>query len=158
MIALGIDPGTVRIGYGIIEKTDSKLRLVAAGLLPLGSKNAPRLAAIKRGVDALIKTHHPEILAVEKLYFSKNQKTAIAVAQARGAILLAAEERSIPIRELDPGVVKAGITGYGRSDKKAVAKMVGLFLKEDLRVVDDVTDALAMAIVAASREVTVGRQ
>jgi crossover junction endodeoxyribonuclease RuvC len=90
-------------------------------------------------------------MGIEKLYFAKNQKTAIAVAQARGVVLLSVGEHGIPVKEYTPNEVKSGITGYGFSDKKAVLKMVRLILgKHDLKIIDDASDALAIAIVAAS--------
>lgn len=152
MIILGVDPGTDRVGYGVIEKNGASLGFITADLLCWGAKDVSRLAAIKHGIDVLIEEYHPDIVAVEKIYFVKNQKTGIRVAQARGVILLSAEERNVVVRELDPVTIKAGVTGYGKADKKAVAKMVRLLLKEELRVIDDVTDALAAAIVAASNE------
>lgn len=95
--------------------------------------------------------HKPDVLAIEKLYFAKNQKTALAVAQARGVILLAGKEHGLRIREYAPNEVKIGVTGYGAADKKAVLKMVRLILKRpDLSVIDDASDALALAILAAN--------
>jgi len=151
MISLGIDPGTRRVGYGVVRKDGSNVFFVAAGLLDVKSKeDIPALCETKRGIDRLIKKYKPNIMGVEKLYFAKNQKTALAVAQARGVILLAAAERTIPIKEYAPNEVKSGITGYGFADKKAVLKMVRLILGESaLKVIDDVSDALAIAIIAA---------
>jgi crossover junction endodeoxyribonuclease RuvC len=150
MIALGIDPGTRRIGYGVVENKGNEARFIAAGICTIKSaEDADALVETKREIDALIKKHNPVIVAVEKLYFSKNQKTAIAVAQARGVILLAARENRIPIKEYAPNEVKLGVTGYGSADKKAVLKMVRLILgKKDLDVIDDASDALALAILA----------
>ena len=91
------------------------------------------------------------MLGIEKLFFAKNQKTAMAVAQARGAILLAAEEAGLTIKEYAPNEVKLGIAGYGFADKKAILKMVRLMLKKpDLAVIDDASDALALAIMACN--------
>jgi crossover junction endodeoxyribonuclease RuvC len=90
------------------------------------------------------------VVAIEKLFFAKNQKTAIAVAQSRGVVLLATKEQGIRIKEYTPNEVKLGVTGYGFADKKAVLKMVRLILnKGDLKVIDDASDALALAIFAA---------
>lgn len=152
---LGIDPGTRRIGYGIIEasrETANTSIFVAAGILEITSTDdASALVETKRGMDALIKKYKPAAIAIEKLYFAKNQKTAIAVAQARGVILLAARERNTPIREYTPNEVKLGITGYGFADKKAVLKMVRLTLgKHELKIIDDASDALALAILAGN--------
>ena len=147
-VILGIDPGSKKVGYGLIKKTGGDLKLVDANLL-----NHPKnLLEIKRQISFLIDKFKPQALAIEKLYFSKNQKTAFAVAEARGVIILAALEKNLAIWEFTPNEVKSAITGYGLADKKAVAKMVRLTLNEpDLKVIDDVSDALAIAITATSR-------
>jgi crossover junction endodeoxyribonuclease RuvC len=151
MIILGIDPGTRRIGYGIVRKDGSEVVFVAAGLLDIKSgDDITALCEARRDLDRLIKKYKPDRMGIEKLYFAKNQKTAIAVAQARGVILLAAGEHGISIKEYTPNEVKSGITGYGFSDKKAVLKMVRLILgKHDLKIIDDASDSLAIAIIAA---------
>jgi crossover junction endodeoxyribonuclease RuvC len=150
MIALGIDPGSRRIGYGVVKCDGSALTLVAAGILEI--KTADDVSALeetKKGVDALIKKHKPDVMAIEKLFFAKNTKTALAVAQARGVILLATKERGVRIKEYTPNEVKSGVAGYGFADKKAVLKMVRLILnKPDLAVIDDASDALALAILS----------
>ena len=150
MIALGIDPGTRRIGYGVVECEGGAVRLVAAGILPIrAADDVSALEEAKRGIDVLIRKHRPDVAGVEKLFFAKNTKTAIAVAQARGVILLAIKERGVCIREYTPNEVKRGIAGYGLADKKAVLKMVRLTLgAPDLAVIDDASDALAVAILS----------
>lgn len=152
MLSLGIDPGTRRIGYGIIEKEHTDVRFIAAGILEIeGTDDVSALQEAKRGIDALIKKYKPDVLAIEKLFFAKNQKTALAVAQARGVILLAAAERGLVIKEFAPNEVKLGVAGYGFADKKAVLKMVQLILgKPDLKVIDDASDALAIAIMGTN--------
>jgi len=148
MIVLGIDPGSKRIGYGLIEKTGGKLKLIEANLL-VHPKN---LLEIKNQVSFLIEKFSPESLAVEKVFFSKNQKTALEVSEARGVIILSALEKNLPIREFTPNEVKSAVAGYGLANKKAVAKMVRLTLNEPtLKVIDDVSDALAIAITATSK-------
>lgn len=153
MVALGIDPGTRRIGYGIVRGEGSNLAFVTAGILKIKSADdASALEETKVEMSKLIKKYKPDVLGIEKLYFAKNQKTAIAVAQARGVILLAAREANIPIKEYAPNEVKLGITGYGFADKKAVLKMVRLILgKHNLKIIDDASDALAIAIMASGR-------
>jgi crossover junction endodeoxyribonuclease RuvC len=153
MIALGIDPGTRRVGYGLIKKEGGALIFVAAGILSIkGADNVSALGEIKDEIDKLIKKYRPEVMGIEKLYFAKNQKTALSVAEARGVILLAANEKGLPIKEYSPNEVKLGVTGYGFADKKAVLKMVRLTLgKNDLKVIDDASDALALAIMATGR-------
>jgi len=154
MIALGIDPGTRRIGYGVVRGEKGNLSFVAAGILEI--KSADDISALgetKKEITTLIKKCRPDILGIEKLYFAKNQKTAMAVAQARGVILLAAQEENIPIKEYAPNEVKLGITGYGFADKKAVLKMVRLIIrKPGLKIIDDASDALALAIMAFGRQ------
>ncbi len=150
MVILGIDPGTHRAGYGIIESVRNECHYLSAGLLPVHHKEAHmRLLDIKKGMGGLIKKFRPSGIAVEKLYITKNQKTGIAVAQARGVILLAAAEHNLPVAEFGPGEIKSHLTGYGLADKIAVAKMVRLVLNCPTRdMIDDASDALAIAIVA----------
>lgn len=152
MISLGIDPGTRRIGYGIVEKEYADIRFIAAGILEINNANdIPALQEAKNGIDALIKKYQPDVLAIEKLYFAKNQKTALAVAQARGVVLLSAAECGICIKEYAPNEIKLGIAGYGFADKKAILKMVQLILgKHDLKMIDDASDALAIAIMGTN--------
>ncbi len=154
MVILGIDPGTARIGYGLIEKEAGKIRFCEAGLLPIRAKvQARALVEIKTQMDALIRKWHPEILATEKLYLVRNQKTGMSVAEARGVILLAAAEQGLTIREYGPRQVKSGVTGYGDADKAAVLKMVRIHLREpSLAIIDDASDALALAIMATGRD------
>jgi crossover junction endodeoxyribonuclease RuvC len=125
MIALGIDPGTRRIGYGIVEKKkDNTLRFVAAGILKIASADdTVALTEAKKGIMAVIKKYKPGVMGIEKLFFAKNQRTAMAVAQARGVLVLAAYEAGVPIKEYTPNEIKLGVTGYGFADKKAVLKM-----------------------------------
>ena len=150
IIVLGIDPGTRRVGFGVISCAGKNPSYIDAGLIsPIASAPSAALSEMKTHIDILLEKYTPDLLALEKIFFSKNQKTAIDVAQARGVILLAAGERRIPVLELTPKEVKTGITGYGSADKRAVSKMVKVALKiPSLKVLDDVTDALAIAIVA----------
>lgn len=151
MIILGIDPGTRRIGYGIIKKEGSKFLCLAAGILPIKSKeDVPALRETKVSLTSLIRKFSPDVVSVEKIYFSKNQKTGIAVAQARGVILLAAAEKGILVKEYAPNAVKLAVTGYGHADKKAVWKMVRLSLNVPDNLIDDASDALALALVAGN--------
>ncbi len=151
MIALGIDPGSRRIGYGVVNSEHGTIKYVAAGIFNIKTKDdISALEETKSEIDRLIKKHKPDVVAIEKIFFAKNQKTAIAVAQARGVVLLAAKERGVSIKEYTPNEVKLGVTGYGFADKKAVLKMVRLILgKKDLKVIDDASDALALAIFCA---------
>ncbi len=151
MRILGIDPGTVRLGYGLIEKT-RELKLLTYGVLEIKNKQSEpaKIFELGKKLSELIDELKPDLAGVEKLYFAKNQKTAMLVSQARGVILHLLTQRSIPIRELRPGDVKIAVTNYGLADKGAVARMVKQILKiPDLRGYDDASDALAIAIAAA---------
>ncbi len=155
MIILGIDPGTAALGYGIIERTGSRLREVDHGCL-VTSPDLPlpeRLLAIHGLVDDLIALHKPGLMGIERLFFSKNVQTAFGVGQARGVVLLAAAQHDVPIREATPSEVKSAIAGYGAADKDQVARMVQLVLgMAELPRPDDAADALAIAAWAANRE------
>jgi crossover junction endodeoxyribonuclease RuvC len=155
MIVLGIDPGTAALGYGIVERTGSRLRLVDAGCLetPASWALPQRLLTIHRLVVDQIELHRPDLVAVERLFFSKNAQTAFAVGQARGVVLLAAAAAEVPVREATPNEVKTAVTGYGAADKEQVGRMVALLL--DLEAPpspDDAADAVAIAIWAANSE------
>ncbi len=151
---LGIDPGTTRIGYGLIEKTGMTLAHIESGLLPVspaGRGDAERLVDLQNQLTRLIKRLRPDIIGVEKLFFTKNKKTAMRVSEARGVILKTAAESGAQLIEVSPAEAKIAVTGNGRAEKAAVAKMTNLILKIPPRkVVDDVTDALAIAIATSS--------
>ncbi len=151
---LGVDPGTTRIGYGLIEKKGLDLEHLESGLLPVPEQDLPpaeRLLAIEIAFKNLILRVDPDICGIEKLFFTKNKKTAMRVAEARGVVLKTAAEAGVPIVEISPSAVKTAVGSGGRGDKRAVARMTNLILKIPPRkVVDDVTDALAIAIAASS--------
>ena len=155
MIVLGIDPGTAALGYGIVDRTGSGLRAIDYGCLTT-SPDLPlpeRLVQIHDLVAELIETHHPSLVAVERLFFSKNVQTAFAVGQARGVVLLAAAQAGVPVREATPNEVKVGVTGYGRAEKGQVARMVTVILQlAEVPTPDDTADALAIAISCANAE------
>ena len=157
MIVLGIDPGTAALGYGIVEAKSGRLRMVDAGTLQTkpDASLPKRLLAIHGLLDELIALHRPDLLAIERLFFSKNAQTAFAVGQARGVVLLAAAQAEVPVREATPNEVKVAVTGYGGADKEQVGRMVAvcLGLASPARQ-DDTNDALAIAIWAANAERT----
>lgn len=150
MIILGIDPGTARLGFGIIKKRGEGFVCIKSGtIFPKAKKLPERLAEINKELALLIKKYKPGLVGVEKVYFSKNQKTALDVAHARGVVLLRAAENGIPCLEIAPTEVKLAIAGDGRASKKSVAKMAGHLLNIKAEgILDDTTDALAVAIVA----------
>jgi crossover junction endodeoxyribonuclease RuvC len=155
VIVLGIDPGTAALGYGIVERTGSRLRMVDAGCLETSSALPlpERLLAIHHLLVDLIELHQPQILAVERLFFSKNAQTAFAVGQARGVVLLAGAAAGVPVREATPSEVKIAVTGYGAADKEQVGRMVAVCLSiPEAPKPDDAADALAVAIWAANSE------
>jgi crossover junction endodeoxyribonuclease RuvC len=160
VIILGIDPGTAALGYGIVERNGGRLRAIDYGCLET-SPDLPmpeRLLAIHGLVDDLIALHQPAIVAVERLFFSKNAQTAMGVGQARGVVLLAAAQHGAPVQEATPNEVKSAIAGYGAADKGQVQRMVQLVLgMTELPRPDDAADALAIAVCIANRVGQAGR-
>lgn len=153
MIVLGIDPGTTRIGFGVIEKKGNHYLPVSYGLIEPDSKLSipERLSQIFRETAGLIQKFKPDLFSIEQLFYFKNSTTVISVAQARGVLLLAAQQNNIPIFECTPLQVKQGITGYGKADKTQIANMVKMLLKlSEIPKPDDVTDGLAIAITGAN--------
>jgi crossover junction endodeoxyribonuclease RuvC len=152
---LGIDPGTAAMGYGIVERTGGRLREVDHGCL-VTSPDLPlpeRLLAIHTMVDELLSLHEPDLVGVERLFFSRNVQTALGVGQARGVVLLTAAQHGTPVREATPSEVKSAITGYGAADKEQVQRMVQLVLgMAELPWPDDAADALAIAVWVANTD------
>jgi len=149
MLTLGIDPGTATTGYGLVVVREDRLAFVEHGVISTSKKDEPqaRLRVIYLRMKEIILKHKPAVVAVEKLFFGTNTKTAIAVGQARGIILLAAAEQRVPVAEYTPLQVKMAITGYGRADKKQIQQMVKTLLGFDMiPKPDDAADALAIAI------------
>jgi crossover junction endodeoxyribonuclease RuvC len=148
MIILGVDPGSTRAGYGIIDFSRTNPKYIGGGILSVESANKnQRLVELRNSFVPIIKKYSPKISGVEKLFFVKNMKTALEVAQSRGVLMLCIQEVGIPIKEFTPLEIKQGVCGYGKADKKAVIKMVKRILKiGDLHQPDDVYDALAIAL------------
>jgi crossover junction endodeoxyribonuclease RuvC len=152
MVILGIDPGIGRVGYGVIEKNGSQIKAVIYGCIetPKTDDHGLRLQMIKTDLGKIIREHKPEVIGVEKLFFQKNVKTATAVGEARGVILLLASESGAKVVEIGPGQVKQALTGYGSADKKQMQQMVKIIFKlEKVPKPDDAADALAVAYAAA---------
>lgn len=152
MLILGIDPGSTRTGYGLIKKSGGDLILVKAGLLKIFSKDKnERLVDLEKSFSLILNKYKADLAVLEKLYFVKNLKTGLEVAQSRGVLTLLIMKHKIPILEVTPLEIKKTVTGYGMSDKKAVAKIVSQILKiKNLGKIDDVTDALGAAIYGAN--------
>lgn len=149
MVVLGIDPGYAIVGYGGIEFYGNKFHTLGYGaiLTQAGQPFDRRLELIFDEMNTVIDKCKPDVMAIEKLYFQNNQKTAIDVAQARGVILLSARLKSIPIYEYTPLQVKTAVTGYGKAKKEQVMEMTKRLLKlEKMPKLDDTADALAIAI------------
>ncbi len=149
MIILGIDPGYDRMGCAILKKTASENKLIYSACLVSDRKlsQGERLFSLGKKLEKIIKKHKPDVVAVEKLFFTKNQKTAMGVAEARGMVLYLASSYKIPARELTPLQIKIALTGYGRAEKQQVQKMVKAILGlENTPKYDDETDAIATAI------------
>lgn len=153
MLILGIDPGTTRIGYGLIESKGGDLRAIKHGLLEISpGKSTQKLLELGLRFEALINKFKPDTIAIEEVYFSNNQKTAISVAEARGVMRFISVKNNIPVFEYGPQEVKSALTGNGRADKTGVKMMVCKILGlKDVPGPDDVTDALAIAITCAAR-------
>ena len=149
---LGIDPGFGRIGYGVIEKNkQNEWQALTYGCITTDPKDSfvERLRDLHEELIDLIKEYEPTRMAVEELFFFKNLKTAIEVAQARGVILLTAIENNLEVDEFTPLQVKQAITGYGRAEKEQMQKMVAVILKIKEKIKsDDAADALAVALTA----------
>jgi crossover junction endodeoxyribonuclease RuvC len=151
---LGIDPGVAAMGYGVIERADGKLRLVAFGVIrtPAGETQARRLMALRAGLVEIARQHAPEVVAVERLFFTTNVKTAMAVGQASGVALATAAEAGLEVSDYTPNEVKQSVVGYGSATKAQVQTMVAalLGLGEPPRP-PDAADACALAICHLNR-------
>ncbi len=151
LLIAGIDPGTTRIGYALVRGGGPAPELLAAEtiIIPGGLAPADRLVALAEAVSERLRRDRPSAVAVEKLYFAKNAKTALAVAEARGIILLTARGLVPSIWEYAPLAVKIAVTGYGRADKAQVSRGVKAILpRAVLPKGDDAIDAIALALTA----------
>ncbi|ACZ08463.1 Crossover junction endodeoxyribonuclease RuvC [Sebaldella termitidis] len=149
MIVLGVDPGTAIVGYSVIEYVKSKYRILDYGCVYTDKdEDMPvRLEKIYDGLDGIIKIWKPQDMAIEELFFFKNQKTVIKVGQARGVITLCGQKNCLDLYSYTPLQVKMGIAGYGRADKKQIQEMVKVILgMDEIPKPDDAADALAIAI------------
>lgn len=149
MIILGIDPGFAITGYGFLNMEGNKFKVLDYGVVnTLPSQLfSQRLLDIGTELGRLIDLYHPDVMAIEELFFNNNAKTAIQAAQGRGVAVYEAARRQIPVHEFTPLQVKQAITGYGRADKKQIQQMVKVLLHlESIPKPDDAADALAIAI------------
>ncbi len=155
MKVLGIDPGYGRCGVAVMEKNGgAKEILLYSACIETSAKDAfpERLAAVAGECARLMKEHAPDCVALERLYISKNQKTAMHVAEVRGALMGAASSAGIKIFEYTPSEVKSAAAGWGGADKKAVAQMLHSLIKIDKKILyDDEYDAIAVAVTHLAR-------
>ncbi|MGI6593947.1 MAG: crossover junction endodeoxyribonuclease RuvC [Christensenellales bacterium] len=156
MRIIGIDPGYGILGFGIIDYQNNKHTLVDYGVIKTSKDISfpDRLLHIGKRLNELLEIYNPKEMAVEELFFQKNAKTAMFVAQARGVILYVAKEKNIPVYEYTPLQIKQGLTGYGRAEKIQIQQMVKLFLNlTKIPKPDDAADALAVAITHSNTKV-----
>jgi crossover junction endodeoxyribonuclease RuvC len=154
MIVLGIDPGTASTGFGVVSSEGSRLCALDAGVIetPRGIALERRLAEIHARIGELIERHQVDAVALEELYFGANVRTAFAVGQARGVMLLAAGQRGVPARSYTPQQVKSAVCGSGSAAKDQVGRMVARLLGlDDVLSPDHAADALAVAVCDANR-------
>lgn len=152
MIILGIDPGYATVGFGAIENSSGRNKVLEYGVIQTSKDLSlpERLAKISEGFDIIIDRCKPDAVAIEELFFTNNQKTAILVAEARGAILVSVYRKCKRLFEYTPLQIKQAMTGYGRADKKQIQQMVKTFLNLDaIPKPDDAADALAVALTHA---------
>lgn len=150
MVVVGIDPGTATTGYGFVAETDQgELKIIECGVIqtPANEPMEQRLKTLYKKLNSLFLLHCPDYGAVEKLFFQRNVTTALSVGQARGVVLLAMAEHSIPVAEYTPLEVKQAVAGYGGADKRQIQEMVKALLElKEIPRPDDAADALAIAI------------
>ena len=149
MVFLGIDPGTAITGYGFIREEGSALQAVAYGAIhtPPDLALPQRLVLLHRALEDLIRLHRPASAAVEQIFFSRNARTALAVAHARGVVLMTLAQAGLAVTEYTPLEVKQAVAGYGRADKRQIQEMVRILMGlPEVPRPDDAADALAIAI------------
>ncbi|MDQ3158588.1 MAG: crossover junction endodeoxyribonuclease RuvC [bacterium] len=149
MRIIGIDPGTGILGFGVIDVFDNEIKCVDAGVIktPPHQADSDRLKTIFDELKEIIEEHKPKVMAVEKLFFSKNVTTAMSVSQARGVVLLLGKQNKCELHEYNPMEIKQALTGYGKATKQQVQEMVRTVLKlKEIPKPDDAADALATAI------------
>lgn len=152
MIILGVDPGSRRTGFGVIDTDGRRHRLLAQGVIAPAPRRPlhERLFAIHSGVCELIRRHDPAVLAVEDVFHAANTRTALVLGHVRGVVLLAGAQAGLPVHEYPPATVKMQVTGFGRAEKAQVALMVGRLLGlGEATAPGDAADALAVALCQA---------
>lgn len=148
MLVLGVDPGSLVTGYGLVKKEGGTLSYVAGGKIsfPHPWPFHQRIHRIFSSLVEIIETYHPEEMSIEDIFFAKNVKSALKIGHARGAALVAAVQCGVKVFEYTPLQIKQSVVGYGRATKEQVRAMVKLLLKLDTQFSLDTSDALAVAI------------
>lgn len=152
MKIIGIDPGTGITGFGVIGWHQQQSKLLDAGVIrtKAHTPQGERLQIIYEGMLEIMSEHKPDALAIEKLFFNSNITTAMTVSEARGVVLLAAQQKGLPIAEYTPLQIKMAVTGYGKAEKSQVQEMVKTILKlKSIPKPDDAADGLAVALTHA---------
>jgi len=161
MRVLGIDPGSRRTGWGMVQLEGTRLRHVAAGTIAVPEKQplAKRLHLIHQGLQQIIAEHQPESVAVEEVFFAKYPNAALKLGHARGVALLVAAESGLEVHEYPPAIVKRTVVGRGAADKTQVGRLVSALLGLKTPPEEDAADALAVAIthIQASRSKAISR-
>lgn len=153
MIILGIDPGYGRMGYAILEKEKGVEKLRDYSCVETSPKDEyfGRVLCVAAAVEKLIKKHKPEVLAIETVFFTTNQKTALKTAEIRGIIIYIALKNKLRVVEYTPLQVKSAVCGYGKADKNQVRKMVEMIMKlKDSPKLDDTSDAIALCLTCSA--------
>ena len=148
-VVLGIDPGLAATGYGVLAVYGSRIRMLTAGVIrtPAGTEHGRRLLALSESLQAVVTEHRPAEAAIEELFFSKNVRTALPVAQARGVIILVLAQSGVPCSEYSPGAVKLAVAGHSRAPKEQIIRSVRLVLGLGGEPSSDHSaDALAVAL------------
>jgi crossover junction endodeoxyribonuclease RuvC len=151
---LGIDPGSLVTGWGIVESVGNSLSHVACGTIAtVGSQaQGARLSRIYRGIQQIIVRYHPDGVSLEKVFFARNPQSALKLGQARGVALLAAAENQLDVYEYSSNEIKSAVVGYGHATKEQVQKMVASLLKVSEKMAADAADALAAAVCHVHRQ------
>ena len=153
MIILGIDPGYAITGYGVVSYEKNHFTVMDYGAITTKAHTPfeQRLLTLHQQMDVLMERHHPDVMAIEELFFERNTTTAIGTAQARGVEILAAAEANVPVYEYTPMQIKQAVTGYGKADKMQVQQMVKMMLNLPKIIrPDDAADAVAAALTHAA--------
>ena len=157
-LILGIDPGSRRTGYGVVDVVGNRSRAVAFGTITTSHKEIqPRLGEIFAGIDQVVKEYGPAEVSIEKVFMARNADSALKLGQARGAAIAAVMQACVPVFEYSARQVKQAVVGKGGAEKNQVGEMVKYLLKLDQRPQEDAADALAIALCHAHMRLSLAR-